>query len=339
MVVAIHLHTRHRESYIYFCRIAVPCFFMISGYFLVGEDGTFSSARVWRNVRKMLRLVVGANVLYFAICSLWPDVIGTFFEPRDPGHWRAFMVDGATVIYHLWYLMAMLQILLLCLVFRGRTGTNCLYVLGAAGLIVGLCISSLYDLYAGHSSPFPPNAIRNSLTIGLPSFMAGCLVRRYDNEAKLTLPWTLLATAVFTVLLYGEYHLFRYLRPHYRMYELGVMTLPLAICTFLSFKRLPCTTPLLSALARIGKQHSGSFYIWHLAVVYWLFDIHPALARTIVAWNIPGLDAACLASRFPMLAMAIVLTLLWVVALSHVHRGLRSALKRMQSVRLGKSIG
>lgn len=45
-------------------RIAVPCFLMISGYYIVGDASCIDTERVKRQMRKILRLFIVGNITF-----------------------------------------------------------------------------------------------------------------------------------------------------------------------------------------------------------------------------------------------------------------------------------
>ena len=59
MVIYIHANIKNQfGSYLYsFCRIAVPIFFMISGYFLYNSD-----SKTWSKIKKNLNLLIFSEI-------------------------------------------------------------------------------------------------------------------------------------------------------------------------------------------------------------------------------------------------------------------------------------
>lgn len=103
MVVGIHVDFVLRSYVLFLYRIAVPVFFMISGYFLLSQDSTVCKEKVAKIIRKILKLAVWSNLLYiglnFCLDRQW-------LYPVLPT-----LLSGDTICCALWYLTAYIQCL------------------------------------------------------------------------------------------------------------------------------------------------------------------------------------------------------------------------------------
>lgn len=98
MVVGIHLPF-YGKSYVFdFLRIAVPIFFMISGYFLPNNKGQLSSKKILKAAKKIIMLIVVYNLVYLGWKFIRKGSIS--FSPL------VAIVDGGGICEPLWYLTA-----------------------------------------------------------------------------------------------------------------------------------------------------------------------------------------------------------------------------------------
>jgi surface polysaccharide O-acyltransferase-like enzyme len=103
-VVMIHTSFFCKIELLPICRIAVPLFFMITGYFLLNEMGVLTAERIKRSFIKIFWLDVIATTL-FLILSPECNVKNYIEHPTQ-------IIPLITLGYnHLWYLHALLQAL------------------------------------------------------------------------------------------------------------------------------------------------------------------------------------------------------------------------------------
>ncbi|MDO4452968.1 MAG: acyltransferase [Eubacteriales bacterium] len=160
LVVAIHTSvlSSFSETADFFltgivCRIAVPFFFMVSGFFLMPKIASrFSS--VIKTEKKLLVMYMASVLLYLPL-NIYA---GQYFFKDLPSFFRAFFLDGT--FYHLWYFPAAAEgILLLGLMQRLFSRKICmffcilLYLIGLGGdsyygIIKDIpLLQSFYDTY------------------------------------------------------------------------------------------------------------------------------------------------------------------------------------------------
>ncbi len=96
-VIVIHTSLLGSHYLIPLMVVAVPCFFMCSGYFLYAPGGG-----EWQRIKKWVRkvLLVLAATGFFYLC---------FLETRTWGNVWLFFFNGGFNAIHLWYLSAMWQ--------------------------------------------------------------------------------------------------------------------------------------------------------------------------------------------------------------------------------------
>lgn len=94
-------------------RIAVPIFFMITGYFY---SDVLNSCRETRQIKKTFKLVVGANLLYLLWDSFYAllshnNFFTTTFTIKNL--LKFLFLNESSLKEHLWYLGAILYVLLI----------------------------------------------------------------------------------------------------------------------------------------------------------------------------------------------------------------------------------
>lgn len=100
MVVGIHIPFVLQPHLIAIYRIAVPIFFMISGYFLVNTEGVITTQRIKRVFIKVLILAITANVIYYIFKLI---IFHRYTYPLF-----VTIIEGGTIAASLWYLNAYL---------------------------------------------------------------------------------------------------------------------------------------------------------------------------------------------------------------------------------------
>ena len=140
LVVAIHTSvlSSFSETADFFltgivCRIAVPFFFMVSGFFLMPKISSHFSSVI--KTEKKLGMMYMTSIFIYLPLNLYA---GQYFFKDLPSFFRAFFLDGT--FYHLWYFPAAAEgILLLGLMQRLFSRKVCmilcilLYLIGLGG--------------------------------------------------------------------------------------------------------------------------------------------------------------------------------------------------------------
>lgn len=153
-------------------RIAVPAFFVISGYFF---HNAAQSGRVMHYVRRTGLLFVLWMAIYIPIS--YRHYIG-FWNMTVPGFWRELLMG----YWHLWYLSG-LTLAAAALGLMRHWSTPALLAVAAASYAVGVAVS--WAVAWGVVDPWvSPHLHRNGLTLGLPFLILGYLMRRHDLPSR-----------------------------------------------------------------------------------------------------------------------------------------------------------
>ncbi|MGM9589678.1 MAG: acyltransferase [Faecousia sp.] len=252
-------------------RIAVPVFFMITGYFYVDA---MNRKREPAQMKKIFHLCIFANILYF----LWNLLlvcrgggVKSFFlrmiKPKTLLKFVAFNVSPFGG--HLWYLGAILYVLIIVYFLNKvfpKYFSRILFIATPVLLLVMQVLDN-YLLFFSRND-YPDYLVRNFLFMGIPYFTIGFYLRKYKEAiAKfsenhiLHLSMTLFfaITTMIEVRLLFPYGL-TFIKDHY------LSTTFLSILVFSAFTS-PYWNGKMQFLYHIGRKHSTNIYIIHLMVI------------------------------------------------------------------------
>ena len=165
-------------------RFAVPTFFAISGFYVFGTNAT----TVKRRLVKILIIYLVASAIYHIqsiIAYLVTDgLVGflnyfsdVFFNVGKIKDYFLFNIPFSAV--HLWYLLALIYVYLIWLVIlKYSLGDKIILIIGMLTLLVNLVIGELLSLLGVVIDYI---YIRNFAFTGLPFFIFGFLLRKYNH--------------------------------------------------------------------------------------------------------------------------------------------------------------
>jgi surface polysaccharide O-acyltransferase-like enzyme len=244
-------------------RIAVPVFFMITGYYY---SLTKERKKEKKQIIKVLKLFLSANVLY-VFWSLVKVVmngdsitafIGDVFSIKTI---LGFLVFNESPFGgHLWYLGAILYVLVVVSIFEKKWDRKKLYPLIPVLLLLDLVLGKYSLVLLGTEIPYI--FIRNFICVGLPYFLIGDMLNTRNSKIK---PVNgLLLTVAFAITTLIERGLLVYFnvnanRDHY------ISTTFLAIVVFLLAVQFNSKSDnkCFKALCYTGERLSTSIYILH----------------------------------------------------------------------------
>lgn len=191
LVVAIHvspLQSIHGMSDFILtritARIAVPFFFMVSGYFVLSGSKRHNE-KVLRFLRKTCLLYLAAMVLYLPVNYY----TGYFYQLKPGTVFRDIFFDGT--FYHLWYLPAVILGVLICLFLIRLFGEKAAFVITVILYLAGLPGDSYHGLTKlvpflegiyGDDGIFKIfSYTRNGIFFAPVFLMAGCMIRSRED--------------------------------------------------------------------------------------------------------------------------------------------------------------
>lgn len=264
MVIFIHTYREGviREILEPVLRIAVPCFLIISGYFLVSKEGFLSKEKLKRTIIKILKIYVVAETIYI-VAGLYRG--HTF----NTDIWGIIFYGDPIVIpfgWNLWYLVAYMEVLIIFLILPQKAVKVSFYLIPV--LIIMNLLTARYNLVLGEYAL--PRIPRGFLFTSLPCFAVGMYIKTHEERLlsifqkyKFIIPFIALS------LIYIEYYLLKIYLPGGG--EMFLFTVPLAASVFLL-----CLTKTDfgygTFMEKIGRDYSLNIYVYHY-LFYMFFDI------------------------------------------------------------------
>ena len=175
VVAAIWVVINHagRDPYlIAISRFAIPVFFMITGYYLL------QNKRILKQVQKILFYIIWSGVLYFFI-NLTP--LKAYLSFRQNYIWEIFVLDQSPFALHLWYLQALIKVLLVAWIIK-KFSWEWLYKFFPL-LLLPLLLLSNYAFLIGRT-PAKMDLTCNALALGFPWFAIGWLLEHYKDYTE-----------------------------------------------------------------------------------------------------------------------------------------------------------
>ncbi len=238
--------------------VAVPCFFMCSGYFLCApEGGEWQRIKKW--VRKVLLVLTSTGLFY--LC---------FLEMRTWRNVWLFFFDGSVNAIHLWYLSAMWQgLIVMGILIKLNRILLCLTP------IAWLVVEWLYWTDVDTSMVWL-NVLR--CVLHAVSFMSFGYALAWFKYQTLTPVWSDALIFVFA------YVVMKFLvnEPELFMWK-EILKIPLGVSLF--SMALKWKTPRCRLMEWIGKRHSANIYYIHIFVA---MQLNYLLAET--QWKQSSVD-------------------------------------------------
>ena len=254
-------------------RIAVPVFFLSTGYFLVesesakGDCNNSVTIRGYKRLTKILKLIVFSNGFYFVVRFDAKAVSGEAVQ-YVTGLLSADVLRDVLIFNQspfcepLWYLNAILYAVAAVLLIERVGLRKVLYRLAPILIVADLALGKYSIFFFGRY--FPNILTRNWLFFSLPNVAIGMMIREWGVPEKVGLHRRklLILTMVF---------LFGLITEHLMLDKLGVkaerdnyvFAVLLSITVFLLFSDTENEGNLGKRLARFGQTTSTGIYIIH----------------------------------------------------------------------------
>lgn len=248
-----------------FVRIAVPIFFMITGYFYVD---TVKKKTEIRQIKKILKLCVFSNLIYL----IWSFCL-VIFEGESMYIYLTEVFNVKKMLYflllnespfssHLWYLGGALYVLVIVLIADRLDGRRVLYYATPILLLVDLLFGK-YSLVLLQRE-FSYVLVRNFLFVGIPYFCIGCMVRDVLAERIVNKKIVAAVIVIGSVISVLERYILEVAhlnatREHY----LSTTFVAVAVFVFVLSSNERDEVGIVSVLSAIGKKYSSWIYVLH----------------------------------------------------------------------------
>lgn len=266
LVVQIHTLSPLRTFILPICKLAVPIFFLITGYFLTDSKGNIDIKRLNRGIVKVLKITGIAQFVYLSYYLLSSSLVAhqnilDLILRWDL--WINVFFIGDVFGIHLWYLTAyILAALLLLALIKIR-----LFVIipwfALTGITMGILLGKYAPLFMDKDLGYAIN--RNFLTMAFPMFVIGLLIRRHEHYLRKFKYWPI-STLVCIFILYAEYAFISRI-PSFSNHsgDMIIMTIPAAICLFMFF--IISKKFNFKSAYYIGRNLSLNVYIYHIIIL------------------------------------------------------------------------
>lgn len=274
LIVFIHLPGIWIEAMVLqpVMRIGVPCFLMISGFFLV-KEGEISSKSALKQLKKTLILTITIYIIYILFHIFRNLLLG---RPAIPSQWLTWnficrlLLIGDNIDSVFWYLTAYLEALCIIIVlnkiFTSFGTKKILSVVSPILLVTAVLLnrySGLMDLTLDIATS------RNALTVALPCLYLGASLKLYTNfYSKLRIHSYLIV--ILIILAYVEYYLLHKFDINGSGADFNLLTFPLSFMIFLICVKRPdiriINAKVSQRLTAIGKDASANIYLYHSLV-------------------------------------------------------------------------
>lgn len=267
LIVCIHYPFPGTLGYLFapVTRLAVPVFFMITGYFYANVKEKNGQKQ---QISKIFKLFLGANLLYFVV-----SFVKSFFAEGSVGGFFQTCFSFKSLVKflvfnespfggHLWYLGAILYVLVIVFLWEKKWRRKHLYPLIPVLLLGDLILGKYSVLF--FMEDLPVILARNFLFTGLPFFLLGDLLRKYKQKLRVNLQAAFLLIFFFAGLTLVESHFLtsRQLsgsREHY----ISTIFLAISAFWFASQIRISSKNKPLTAISKLGKNLTTGIYILH----------------------------------------------------------------------------
>lgn len=266
-VVCLHVLFWGRSIIVPIIYIAVPCFYLISGYFMVDNLGHVEKKHVKKQLVKLLWVTIRLNVVYFFIrlltdCSL-------LIQLENCEYWIRGILFGDLFSGHLWFLTAYIEVLVLLLLifrFKETLAVNAKMLILAFCLLVLALLLGRYSIIFGRAFRF--DYYCNVFTSAIPFTIIGAFIRKNEHllSAVLTTRKFLCIISLILILAYSEF-LAQYIFPSIKSGgALNIFTIPLSVAFFCGC--ILCKDiKLNNQIVEIGRLYSSDIYFYHMAFV------------------------------------------------------------------------
>ncbi len=254
------------------CCLAVPVFFTISGFFYPRALRQGREKRQIGRIAKMTLVSAAAYFVWMYVFYRWTGqdfslITDRLFSFR--GLFKLVFFNNINFAYHLWYLSAILYVLIL-LAFCWKKGwMKLLYAASPFLLLAGIAMSKYAMVVFGRFISL--DFSRNAWFLGLPFVCLGMYLsenrERIFPKLKKKL---LLCGALFFALTSLLEHLLLDRLGLNMEGDVYLSTPPFVLCVFLY---CACFARGLPFLSRIGKDYATGIYIVHVAVLDILYTL------------------------------------------------------------------
>lgn len=269
LVVLIHSHLFGKICLVPVYRCAVPIFYMISGYFMMGENGLWKKGKIKGYLRKMVSIWIAVDTIYILSIAIVFNECSPFYEKGINAYSLLQTISleiffGGQFCLPLWYITAYVWTLVIIRYLGNRLSISpplCLTII--VGLLcLNLLLGSYDFLLPFH--PWQPFSNINVFTTALPFVMLGGFIKLHFHTlhgifTKPTARLCLIALSYLEVAalwVVGS-----------KDGDVFIMTPFLSMAILAWFISHP-TFGKGSCFTNIGKEYSLNIYLLHFIIIW-----------------------------------------------------------------------
>ena len=275
LIVLIHVPTI--KYLLPISRLAVPCFFMISGFFLYDQDHLTITKKIKKAIKKILIISIKIHIVYLIVVGLFNFYYdgNTRIRLYDLDFWAKLLLYGESIPFYkygnkvFWYLTAYIETLIIIYYFNYKGWLKYLFFLIPVGLLANLFFGRYSFLFGG---PYSYLLRCNFFTMGTPFVLLGMMLKRpsslnsfmskTDNKTILLL--TIAALFISVIEYYYQANIL-----HLRQIgDLNLFTIPAAIGIMMIALKNQDVHPKAAVLVYLGKYSSTKIYLYHLLIYF-----------------------------------------------------------------------
>ena len=253
-----------------FSRVAVPIFFMISGYYYSPD-----SIRVHKQIKKIVCVIIFSHLFYSLFDILMNHIAHVnlyMFSKNEPfikiiSQIIIFNVSPAYT--HLWYILAYLYILILLKRIDLRQISSMSLMITSILLLFGNLLLGKYSYYIFRRS-FESYISRNFLFTGIPFYLLGYLISRKNGNIPIKSKTEARSLMLIFLILYIIEKKALSLVGESNTGDIYIMSIVLAITIFLYALYINDSTTknnIKRLIANIGNDYALLIYIMHPAII------------------------------------------------------------------------
>lgn len=258
-VVEIHFNSSANILLSPITRIAVPIFFMITGYFLIDKDGLIQSNKIRAAILKNIKLYVFVTIIYLLYDLIWIRNFSFFQRFTHTSFWIDYIFIGDKS-RHMWYIIALIESLIIIYIGYKLKLKKFVWLVIPLCLLLNFALGKYNFLFEKYGIPNDLILSRNAITTGIPFILTGILIRRYEYKLP-SLQLILLFLVIVIAGLYTEH--FYLSSATISIGDMICFTVPAAIFVFIAFLRFNPNSAFYYKLAEYGKFYSMDIYFWH----------------------------------------------------------------------------
>lgn len=259
LVVCIHCTSYSLRQYILpITRIAVPIFFIISGYFLYSNDNEQTKLKIKRSIKKLTKIYT-ISLIIFLIYAFMDGLANNDSNAIKLGPWKIFIfITNCSspffpYDFHLWFLIALIQGLILfyplCKSITNNIRTA--VIISFIFLLLNPILTNI-EINIFNKIYFIP--FFKVIFLSLPYLIIGYYLRSKPHIFNTPILYILLCFFIILSMIEGQY----FNRENYHS------TLFLSIIVFSIFREMKGNRNIINLGGEIGQKHSLFIYIYRM---------------------------------------------------------------------------